>query len=785
MIYQEKTREELLKVVKELEQQNNQLKVSHAAELHKRRLTEETLLRTNDHLQSMLDELPVMLFESDEDGRIYDFRSPHTDMLYGQPERFMGKSVEEILPADASVVIKQSIAEASANGHHKGGCYSLQTPSGLKWFELAISKKLNNNGQEARFLIVVNEISERKSAEESIKATLSLLNSSLESTADGILIVNRVGVMIKWNQKFANMWQLSPDLLSPGKDIFDVDHILSQLTDPVKFVDRVKYLYTNLEESDLNLIRFLDGRIFERYSQPYRIENKVVGRVWSFRDVTESKKAEERSRKLSKAVDQSPSTIVITDLFGNIEYVNPKFTETTGYTFQEAKGNNPRIFKSGNTSDDEYSNLWSIISSGGVWEGEFCNRKKNGEVYWEAAKISPIVGESGVITHYLAIKEDITERKQVAESLRKSEAFNKSIIENEPECVKIIGREGELKYMNPAGLKMIEAGSLEEVIGKSIYHLIIPENRDEFIRLTEEVFQGQSHKLIFEITGLLGTHRWLESSAVPMFDKNGNVESLLSITRDISEYRKAELKIHQQFQELVKVNAEKDKFFSIIAHDLRSPFSGFMGLTDMMCRELPGMSSEELQEISLLLNKSATDLYNLLGNLLEWSMIQRGLTTITLSTFRLFPVISECLIFIFEAARKKDILIDLKIAEDLFVFTDKNILEGIIRNLAINAVKFTPKGGRIIIAASSASDAGVSISITDNGIGMSREMIGNLFRLDVNTRRKGTQGESSTGLGLIICKDLIEKLGGKMMIESEEGKGAAFHFNIQNRSHKD
>lgn len=132
-------------------------------------------------------------------------------------------------------------------------------------------------------------------------------------------------------------------------------------------------------------------------------------------------KQEEQLRKLSQAVEQSPATVVITDTKGNIEYVNPKFTNLTGYSFEEAIGNNPRILKSGRQNADFYSDMWKTISNGSLWRGEFHNMKKNGDLYWESASISPIVDENGRITHYIAVKEDITARKEAEDALRISE----------------------------------------------------------------------------------------------------------------------------------------------------------------------------------------------------------------------------------------------------------------------------------------------------------------------------------------------------------------------------
>lgn len=226
--------------------------------------------------------------------------------------------------------------------------------------------------------------------------------------------------------------------------------------------------------------------------------------------------------------------------------------------------------------------------------------------------------------------------------------------------------------------------------------------------------------------------------------------------------------------ELQKINAEKDKFFSIIAHDLRSPFNGFLGLTEIMDEGLADMTPEEIKKIVSTLRNSAANLFRLLGNLLEWSRMQRGLSSLKPSLFLLSAKIPECIDM--AAASRKDIKIGYNIPDNLIVSADENMLECIIRNLVSNAIKFTPKGGEIVIAAQPVFNNSVEVSVSDTGIGIPREMLRFLFDLNGNTRRKGTEGECSTGLGLILCKDFVEKHGGHLLVESEEGKGSVFRF---------
>jgi len=295
---------------------------------------------------------------------------------------------------------------------------------------------------------------------------------------------------------------------------------------------------------------------------------------------------------------------------------------------------------------------------------------------------------------------------------------------------------------------------------------------------------GEPFDLELELITEKGNHRWVQSIG-KSYQENGKTKKVYGSFQDITDRKRVEFEIQNKNEELRKVNAEKDKFFSIIAHDLRSPLSGFMGLTEILAEGSLNIPIEELHKLALAMKNSATNVFRLLGNLLEWSRMQRGLTVFVPELLLLNSVISESMIQITEDAIKKDITIDFEIPGDLCVFADKNMLDSILRNLVSNAVKFTPKGGRITVSAQSDFVKMAEILIEDTGIGMNKEMITKLFRLDTNTNRKGTEGEYSTGLGLVICKDFIEKQGGKLLVESEEGKGSIFKFALPIMSDKE
>ena len=247
---------------------------------------------------------------------------------------------------------------------------------------------------------------------------------------------------------------------------------------------------------------------------------------------------------------------------------------------------------------------------------------------------------------------------------------------------------------------------------------------------------------------------------------------------DITEREEAEQEINRKNMELLQINATKDKFFSIIAHDLRGPLASFMGLAQIMAEDLSSLTMSEIQEIAVDMKNSATNLFRLLENLLNWTRMQKGQITFTPEIIRLRPVIDESVEILREPAKNKGIKIDFDVPDDFEVYADKNIFGTIVRNLVSNAIKFTHKGGNVLISAFAGTDREIRISIRDTGIGMDQQMIDNLFRIDVKTNRKGTDGELSTGLGLLLCKEFVEKHGGLLRVESEEGKGSVFYFSL-------
>ena len=263
--------------------------------------------------------------------------------------------------------------------------------------------------------------------------------------------------------------------------------------------------------------------------------------------------------------------------------------------------------------------------------------------------------------------------------------------------------------------------------------------------------------------------------ALKSFDQE---KTILQQNEELKELNtNLEKKVEQRTLELKELNATKDKFFSIIAHDLKNPFNTLMGFTELLKDNIAEYSTDKLEEFIGILHDTSKQSYQLLENLLEWSRSQTGRISMNPEDIDLHDVVKENIELLNNHAAKKEVTLMNNISARVKVHADMNMVKTVIRNLISNAIKYTREGGSIT-ADSSAKDNMIEVAIKDTGIGIKPENLKKLFRIDMNYTTKGTADESGTGLGLILCKEFINKNGGEIRAESEFGKGSTFRFTL-------
>ncbi len=376
------------------------------------------------------------------------------------------------------------------------------------------------------------------------------------------------------------------------------------------------------------------------------------------------------------------------------------------------------------------------------------------------------------------LRNEISDRQRIEEELSISKKQLEATVQFSPIIsVQWYNRKGQIVFWNNAS-KINFGFSEDEVLGKTLEDIIYnSDEQKEFLRIFDEIEKtGKSYgPYESQIKRKDGTVGWIMSSTFMIPGKN--LEKLfVCMDVDISEQKN----LHRQLNDVI---LEKDKFLSIIAHDLKTPFTGFLGMTQILANEFDELSPIEIQEISANLFESAENLYKLLENLLEWSRIQRGMVSINKENINLFNLVKNNINLIKLKVEHKGVQIQNNVDMNLSIYADMNMINAILRNLISNAVKFTKNGGTIKISAFEDEQSNI-ICVEDSGIGIPDNMIQSLFSVSCKVSRTGTDGEPSTGLGLILCKEYVDKHRGKIWINSQENKGSKFCFSIPKNDHQ-
>jgi PAS domain S-box-containing protein len=479
---------------------------------------------------------------------------------------------------------------------------------------------------------------------------------------------------------------------------------------------------------------------------------------------------------MSKVIEQSPVTIVVADVNGIIEYTNPAFTRITGYSKEEALGKNPRILNSGKTPEETFQNLWQTISSGNTWTGELINKKKNGELYYEEAIITPVKNGNELITHYIAIKSDITLRKREEEMKRISEANLNSLINNRGESIWSIDKDYNFIIFNDFFKnEYLRTFNIELKKGMNSLSILSPQLQEFWKPKYDKALEGERISFEFSYPGD-NTLSYYEVSLNPIISE-GNITGLSAFSTNITLRKEAEIAIKQSELKLRALNSTKDKLFSIIGHDLRGPIAGLKSLIEMLVNNFDLSDTAGLNKIFKAMETTTNSSYDLLENLLSWAKSQQNEIVFRPETIYFYEMVNACILVYSDLASSKAIKIHNLIPTGQRVYADSNLLTTIVRNIVSNAIKFTEKNKNIHIGITELETT-YRISIKDEGIGIGAEGIAKIFNPSENYITYGTAGEKGSGLGLILCKEFIEKHGGTLWVESEPGAGSDFIFTL-------
>lgn len=577
-----------------------------------------------------------------------------------------------------------------------------------------------------------------------------------------------------------------------------------------------------------------DGKMFNHNFFPIFKDGKVTEVVTYSTDITERKKYEDnlrenedRFRTIAKSL---PVLIAIYRTKDSIlEFANESFEKAFGYNIGELT--NKKLPESFFNPQDPGDLGFLLEKKGRVDNIEIRVKKSDGTPFWIMTSARKIQLKSE--DAYLTASIDITETKKAQEELirfnRTLNAHNKSSLammhfSNEinylHEVCKIIiedcghsmvwigyARNDDKKSVEPVAYYGFDKGYIEQMnvtwsdteLGRGPTGTAIRTGKPAVCKnmLTDEAFKpwrkaalerGYASSLVLPLIS-----EGNPFGAISIYSKESDsfsdneINLLYNLANDLSygisylrlmeSERAAANQIKENEAKLQELIATKDKFFNILAHDLKNPFTSLLGSSELLIENMENLDSKSIHELATILNDSAKSGYAILQNLLDWSRSQTGLLKIYQENINIRTLVSENISVLRLPAANKAVSISNNVNKDVFVVTDKNMINTVLRNLLSNALKFTYKSGKITVTVDE-TDSEVIVSVTDNGIGIPPDKIDTLFGIEVKRSVPGTENEQGTGLGLSLSKEFVKKLGGKIWVESKEGKGSTFKFTI-------
>jgi len=551
---------------------------------------------------------------------------------------------------------------------------------------------------------------------------------------------------------FSDLNELNEKILTEANDI---------LTKP--------YLNKVVKTKIQNLLR-LQNKTYELEQQIE--ENKQL--IVRLEDA--NKKLTQSEAKFKMISDFSNDWEVYRDQNHMIIYCSPSIEKLLGYTAEEYS---TIVSLSDFVHPDDFENVLSkfIMLTKGKFPTPVKYRliKKSGEMIWVETSGQPIYTSGGEFIGLRTSSRDITPQKQIELALKESEEKYKQLFQFMDEGIVRTDNNGYIILANNALARMFGYNLPSDIIGEHITILYPAETREQMGKELKRVSQLYNFEIFTKTKQ--GKEMYLLCNIKENINENDEIIGREGIIRDITELKTVELALRKSEKNLKEANSTKDKFISILAHDLRTPFNALIGFSELLKEDLENYSEEEIKSFIDNIYDVSTRTFFFLNELLEWARAQRDMVAFNPENIHLIQIVNECISLISNVSKAKNIEIDCCVPPDLYVLSDRNMLKAILRNLISNAIKFTPKSGQVRVLAS-IKKSYLEIIVSDTGIGMDANTIQSLFQIDKTKSVKGTEGERGTGFGLLLCKEFVEKNGGTIWAESEFGKSSDFKFTI-------
>lgn len=739
-----------------------------------RRMAEQALKESEERFKMLYEKAPIGYQSLDENGHILDVNETWQEMTGYSKTEVIGTDFGNYLTPDHQKLFKKRFPKFKVSGHVQ--TYFDMIKKDGSPFTVQLDGRIGHNpsGKFSQTHCVLSDITEKLKSEKAIADEKILLKTLIDNIPDAIYVKDTQGRKLISNKADLEICGLSNENEAIGKTDSEVSYPGDNNqthADDLYVIQTSSPILNKLES-------FIDNNGKKRYFLTTKIplfndSGKLIGLVGVGHDITSQKQNEQLISQLSKGIEQSPASIIITDTSGNIEYVNQKFNEVSGYSFDEIKGKNPRIFQSGRTTRAEYKRLWETISSGNEYRSEVLNRKRNGDLFWESVLISPIRDEEGTIINYIAIKEDITDRKKSDLEIRKLSVA----IEQNPASVIITNTEGIIEYVNNKFL-IVTGYSKKELIGKVIRILKPGHISDEtYIEIWNCLYAGKEWRGEHQNRKKDKSKYWESVLISPIKNQENKITNYIILSEDISDRKKMEKELITAKEKAVESDRLKSAFLANMSHEIRTPLNSILGFSDLLVSL--DLDPKIRAEYADMINLSGSNLLSIINDILDISKIEAGQIVLTEKRFPAFQMISDIQKEYSLKARSKGIEIRLSVLEsdkDIYLLSDENRIKQVLVNFVGNAMKFTDTG--YVEIGMKIKDKQVVFHVKDTGIGIPKEYHDKVFERFRQVESAQTRKYGGNGLGLAITKNLAELLGGKIHLESKPNVGSTFFLML-------
>lgn len=735
-------------------------------EMNARSMAQETLSTSEERFRLVFENSPLGMVSFDNKGVITACNNLFVSIIGSSPERLIGLDMLQLPDKKLVEALKKTLSGES--GFYEGLYHSV-TADKATWVKVQFAPIFDKEAKVQSGLGLVDDVTEQVKAETEKKAFEERFKKSFFSSPVAISITRPDDAMyIEVNDAYAQLTGYSREQIV-GRTVFDLGVIQTEtrkhLLNEIKQNHLIKGVLIPIKT------RVGEDRLVQIYAEPYELDgvNYILSTLI---DVTEQKSYEQELIKLTRAVEQSPVSIVITDLEGTIEYVNPKVVETTGYSPSELIGNNPRVLNSGEKSRDEYVKMYESLTRGEVWTGEFHNKRKNGELYWEHATISPVINDEGIMTHYVAVKEDVTQTKLMQQELVDNESLYRTIFEGNPVPMWVYDVES-LRFLEVNEKAIIDYGySREEFLSLTLKDIRPPEDIPalmENLASHHEAAQGPGLWRHLTKKGDLLTVE-VSSHALPPI---GGKQRRMVMAYNVTEKEAAQQALQKAKELAEKSDKLKTTFLNNISHEVRTPLNGILGATTLL--NDPELSKEDLPELLEIINMSTSRLIQTVTDYMDISLLTSGTMEKELKMVKVMDIIDRLAGKMQFECEKKGLAFNTDTPSEAAVHqieTDSELLTKALGHLLSNAIKFTLKGS--VTFGYRIEGSHFNFFVKDTGVGIDASMHEKVFENFSQEDSGSSRRFEGSGLGLSIVKGICEKLGGTVKLKSEREIGSEF-----------